>query len=230
MHPSPQPDTAASSETPPRPPLVGITADADPERFFLRRPYVDAIAAAGGVPVVLVPSATGLEAARRCEALVLSGGDDPDMTAFGRATHPAARPVAPDRQAFELALLGAAAARPDLPVLGICLGMQLMALDAGGDLDQHLPDAWPSAERHWGHRDHPVDGPLGAGTVCSNHRQAVRDPGRLAVAAVADDGLVEAVHDPDRRFFVGVQWHPERTADPRLGSGILAALVAAARG
>lgn len=210
-----------------RPPLIGITADADAERFFLRRPYVTAIAAAGGVPVILVPSAAGLAAAERCDGLVLSGGDDPDMQAFGRATHPSATVVDPERQAFELELLAATAATPERPVLGICLGMQLMALAAGGDLDQHLPDAWPTAEQHWGHRPHGVTGPLGAGEVDSHHRQAVCDPGRLDVVAVADDGLIEAIRDPARRFFLGVQWHPERTRDASLGPAILESLVAA---
>jgi putative glutamine amidotransferase len=222
--PTPPPTPTATS----RPPLIGITADADAERFFIRRPYVTAIAAAGGVPVVLVPSAAGLAAAARCDGLVLSGGDDPDMGSFGRATHPSATVVDPERQAFELELLAATAAAPDRPVLGICLGMQLMALAAGGDLDQHLPDRWPTADLHWGHRPHAVRGSLGAGEVDSHHRQAVTDPGRLDVVAVADDGLIEAIRDPDRRFFLGVQWHPERTTDPALGPAILESLVAAA--
>jgi putative glutamine amidotransferase len=211
-------------------PLIGITADADAERFFLRRPYVAAVSRAGGVPVVLVPSSSGLAAARRCDGLILSGGDDPDMAAFGRSTHPEATPIAADRQQFELELLAWLEADLDRPVLGICLGMQLMALAAGGDLDQHLPDAWPTAAEHWGHRPHPVAGPLGEGIVSSHHRQAVSDPGRLEVAAVAPDGLIEAVRDPSRRFHLGVQWHPERTADAALGAAILEQLVAAASG
>jgi putative glutamine amidotransferase len=211
-------------------PLIGITADADAERFFLRRPYVDAVARAGGVPVVLVPSSAGLAAARRCDGLILSGGDDPDMAAFGRPTHPRATPIAADRQRFELDLLAWLESEPDRPVLGICLGMQLMALTAGGELEQHLPDVWPTAAEHWGHRPHPVAGRLGEGIVSSHHRQAVTDPGRLEVAAVAPDGLIEAVRDPSRRFHLGVQWHPERTPDHALGAAILEQLVAAAGG
>jgi putative glutamine amidotransferase len=118
--------------------------------------------------------------------------------------------------------------------------MQMMALVAGGKLDQHLPESMPTADRHWnnsGHTVKAVGGPSIAGkwcegsalTVTSHHRQAVRDAGALRVGAVSDDGVIEAIENPRAKFFVGVQWHPERTADRALGVGVFESLVRAAR-
>lgn len=217
-----------------RAPLIGLTADADSERYFSRRPYADAIAVAGGVPIVL-PHCPELAAeyVARCDGILLTGGDDPRMESFGSTTHPKATPVEPSRQAFELALLAALDARPSRAALGICLGMQYMALHAGGSLDQHLPETLPTHAAHWGRVTHPVEVDLGRGrvqgTVLSHHRQAVRDAGRLVVAGRAPDGVIECVRDPSRPFYLGVQWHPERTPDPTMGIDLLRALVAAAR-
>ncbi len=188
--------------------------------------------------------------ADRCDAIVLTGGDDPATEGYGVPTDPRARLIDPARQAFECALLAAAASRPDLPVLGICLGMQLMALDAGGRLDQYLPDHLPTAAEHQNDRRHGLifreagsplhrlldgDGTVEAGngnsaiTIVSSHRQAVSDPGRLRIIAMAPDGVIEAIDDPTRRFYLGVQWHPERGGPEPLSRGLIAALVAAAR-
>jgi len=195
------------------------------------------VAAAGGV-AVLLPAVVGLaeEHARLCDAFVLTGGGDPRTEEFGAATHPRAEPVHPERQAYEVALLRVLAReRRGAPVLGVCLGMQMMALQAGGRLDQHLPETLATADRHAGglHAVVPVagtDGPvrLARGEVASRHRQAVADPGALRTIAVSEDGVIEAVADPTRAFYVGVQWHPERTADPVLGRGVFEALVRAA--
>ncbi len=188
--------------------------------------------------------------ARRCDAIVLTGGDDPATEGYGVPTDPRARLIDPARQAFECALLAAAAEQPDMPVLGICLGMQLMALEAGGRLDQYLPDHLATAAEHQDDRRHGLvlheaDSPLnrlldGDGTVqdrsggaaitiVSSHRQAVGNPGRLRIIATAPDGVVEAIDDPTRRFYLGVQWHPERGGAEPLSRGLIAALVAAAR-
>jgi putative glutamine amidotransferase len=214
-------------------PVIGLTADADAEMLRLRRTYVEMIDASGGIPIIL-PCRPALAEAyiRLCDAIVLSGGDDPDMTAFGVAMHAKAKAIDPDRQAFELALLDALDGRPGLPVLGVCLGMQLMALHAGGTLDQYLPETLTTAADHWDHRAHAVSGELGAGEVWSHHRQAITHPGSLEVVARAHDGVIEAVRSPmsdGRRFYLGVQWHPERTEDPALGPGILRQLIEAAR-
>jgi len=186
------------------------------------------VAEAGGAPIILPHCLDRLgEYVRLCGGFVLTGGDDLRLEEFGVPTHPEARLIDPERQAFEIALLRAIS--PARPVLGVCLGMQLMALTAGGSLDQHLPDSLPSHEQHWGHRTHLVEGEIGRGAVLSHHRQAVADPGRLAVIGQAPDGVIEAVADRSCAFRVGVQWHPERTGAGPLGRGLFERLIEACR-
>jgi putative glutamine amidotransferase len=198
--------------------------------------YAQAVANAGGVPVLLPPiEALAAQHAAACDAFVLTGGDDPTMEAFGVPTHPKATPMHPARQAYELALLRALDEVRHRPVLGVCLGMQLMSLHHGGTLNQRLEETHPTHAEHVADNPHAVRRvvpgcPLPPeGRAASNHRQAVSAAGRLRVVAVAHDGVIEAVDDPARRFYLGVQWHPERTADPALGPGLFAALLAAVR-
>lgn len=231
------------AETPSRPPLIGITTDlaehANGPRVFAYRTYVEAVRGAGGVPVLLPPGgADAAELVGRLDGFVLTGGDDPKTEPFGEPTDPRTTPVHADRQAFETALLRALeAARPDAPVLGVCLGMQMMALVAGGRLNQHMPETCPTHAEHW-ERDHAVEpeagfaagAPVLRGVVRSRHRQAVAGPGGMDVIARAPDGVVEAIRDPGRRWYVGVQWHPERTGDYAVGAALFAALVGACAG
>lgn len=210
-------------------PLIGITADIAEERYQCGRAYASCVRAAGGVPVILPCELACLPRyLELCDAFILSGGDDPDTSRWGVATHPKAKVLHPERQAFEVALLEALEQRSATPVLGICLGMQLMGLRAGGTLDQHLPDSCPTADAHWGRRSHEIAGELGRGSVLSHHRQALSDAGSLAVIATAPDGLIEAVQDRSRRFYLGVQWHPERTSDAGLGRDLFRRLINAA--
>ncbi len=227
-------------------PLIGITADvAEYDWLGTPRPraqsaltYSRAVVEAGGLPVILSPIAElAIDHVAACDAVILTGGDDPIMEAFGGVTHPKATPMHPLRQAYELALLAALDASPATPVLGICLGMQLMSLHAGGRLNQCLAESLDSHARHVRDAQHPVSavagsvlGPMDGGPVASNHRQGVEDSGSLRLVARADDGLIEAVDDPGRRFYAGVQWHPERTSAPRLGADLFKRLVDAARG
>lgn len=222
-------------------PLVGITCDATDREAKVRRTYIDAVIAAGGIPVLLPPP--GGDAARNralakahlasIDAIIFTGGDDPDLTRRGLPNHPAANLMHPDRQNYEEALLAELDERRALPTLGICLGMQQMSLHAGGTLNPHLPDTTPTAPEHTAdnhHEVHPLaDHPtIHAGRGASWHHQAVRDPGRLRIIALAHDNTIEAIDDPARPFYLGVQWHPERTTDPAMGKRIFEALIAAA--
>jgi putative glutamine amidotransferase len=213
-----------------RPPVIGISTDLHEGRFRADQGYAKAVHTAGGIPLLL-PCLPNLipELLKMCDGVILTGGDDPIMEAWQQKTDARVTPVDPTRQACELAILATAQERPDLPVLGVCLGMQYMGLAHGGELDQYLPASLETAEDHWGRRGHLVSGQLGQGIVHSHHRQALTDPGTLDVVAIAPDGVIEAIARHDRSFYVGVQWHPERTEDTALGEGLFTDLIAAAR-
>ncbi len=219
-------------------PVVGITADLIEHNGLDRAAapvtYCRAVTEAGGVPLVLPPLAEAAsEQIAVCHALVLTGGDDPALEPFGVETDSRVTRVRPGRQAADSAILEHLANhQPDLPVLGVCLGMQMMALHAGGTLDQFMPDTTPTHADHW-ERDHAVHAAdsdwIPGGSVQSKHKQAVTDPGHMRTAAVAHDGIIEAIVDPDRCFYLGVQWHPERTAHEPLGIELFRRLVRSAR-
>jgi putative glutamine amidotransferase len=228
-------------------PLIGLTTYREQARWgvwdqradLLPAQYAEAVVACGGVPVLLPPNETVGAAdvvARRIDGLVVSGGADVDPAQYAAEPHPRTAGWRPDRDAWELALLTAADAA-GLPVLGVCRGMQVMAVHAGGRLDQHTPDLV-------GGDDHSPGGDVfgsvavstAAGTRlaalvgpslsvnCHHHQSVAEHPGFVA-AAHALDGTLEAMEDPDGdRFRVGVQWHPETAADV----GLLAGLVRAA--
>ncbi|MEX2672818.1 MAG: gamma-glutamyl-gamma-aminobutyrate hydrolase family protein [Phycisphaeraceae bacterium] len=228
-------------------PIVGITPDTHTHkgawRYELTAHYGRCVEAAGGVPVVL-PYQLGSIGAylELCDAFILAGGDDPDTQPFGEALHPSAKPVVPERQAFELGLLRALDATAH-PVLGICLGMQWMALHHGGKLHQHLPDLPESSaevQRRHADAEHAIVREEGAGQrylplscgVFSHHHQAVADAGRLRVIACSDvetGSFIEAIDLPGERFYLGVQWHPERTADRQGGAAVFEKFIEACR-
>ncbi len=224
-------------------PVIGITCDIHEHpngvRVFSYLTYARAIEEAGGTPIFLPPRAEHASAwVDLCDGFVLTGGDDPATEPFGMPTSPHAGPIVhPDRQHFETTLLTILHEQaPDIPVLGVCLGMQMMALMAGGLLDQDMRQSCPTHAQHWeaDHEVQPVQGlstvPVCtlAGIVRSKHHQAVSDPGTMRIIATAPDGIIEAIDDPGRRFFVGVQWHPERTDANAVGVGVYRALVNAA--
>jgi len=194
--------------------------------------YANAVTQAGGIPVIIPPTDTDPhQLIARFDAFIFSGGDDPKTEPFGCSTHPSAVPVLEDRQSFETTLLNALDEHPQVPILAICLGMQMLALCRGGHLNQPLPDTHKSHESHWGHI-HEItttnQSTLDSGQVYSMHRQAIDDPGTLRVIATAHDAVIEAIDDPSRIFTLGVQWHPERTENKALGSGLFDQLIEAA--
>ena len=171
----------------------------------------------------------------RLDGLIVAGGADVDPARYGQQPHQRTAGWSVDRDAWEAALL-AAAAHADLPVLGICRGMQLMAAEAGGVLDQHTPDVVGhtrvTARRPgvFGATEVLIDagsrvaGMLGDRvSVPCHHHQSVRDHPGFAAVARAADGTVEAMEAPGERFCVAVQWHPEKGAELALFRGLVAA-------
>ena len=216
----------------------------DQEAFLLPRSYVDAVQRAGATALMLPPD----EAVVRepdlvldvIDGLMLAGGADIDPSAYGEPPHPKTVETVPERDRFELALARRALER-DIPFLGICRGMQVMNIACGGSLIQDLPERFG----HHDHRrvpgsfdgaDHDVrlaEGSLAARaageqlhSTKSHHHQGVDRIGDELVVSgwSVMDELPEAIELPDRRFALGVQWHPE--ADQT--STMIAALVAEA--
>lgn len=231
-----------------RAPLIGLTTYQeraqtlvwDTEFALLHYVYVDAVVRAGGVPVLLPPQEHGAaEVIDRLDGLILSGGADVAPERYGEQPHPRTTVVRPGRDDWELRLLRSALAA-DLPVLGVCRGAQLLNVALGGTLRQHLPET-VGHERHcpapgvFGdtrvalRTGSAVAGILGPETdVRCYHHQALDEiaPG-LSVTGAADDGTVEAVELPGRRFVLGVQWHPEQNGrDLRLFEALVAAAAA----
>ncbi|MER7202104.1 gamma-glutamyl-gamma-aminobutyrate hydrolase [Streptomyces sp. CB01635] len=223
-------------------PVIGIASYRDRARWniwdtdatVLQQGYVDGVRRAGGRAVVLPPDDTDADVVARLDGLLLPGGADVDPARYGAARHPRTDTPSADRDAGELLLLEAALAA-GLPVLGVCRGLQLLALAYGGTLHQHLPDlvghsGHCPAEGVFGrHPVHLVPGSRAAALygelaeVNSHHHQAVLDPGGLHVTGRGDDGVVEAAEDPSRPFVLGVQWHPEVSDDRKLFAAFVAA-------
>jgi putative glutamine amidotransferase len=215
-------------------PLIGITTYVEAARWgawdmraaLLPDSYVRSVHGAGGRAVLVPPlDEGGADLVRRLDALVLAGGADLDPAHYGEPAHERTV-IRPDRDAGELAVL-TAALEADLPVLGVCRGMQVMCVAYGGTLHQHLPEVvgheghQPAPGVFGGHSARFAPGSLtevifGAeADVNSYHHQAIADPGRLTVTGWADDDVIEAAEDPAMRFAVGVQWHPEEAGDLR---------------
>jgi len=233
------------------PPVIGISAYVEPASWAAWRDvpavlvplaYVRHIRDAGGLPVLLPPLPPGTDEGtvaallERVDGVVLAGGVDVEPARYDADPHPTVQAPRPDRDSTELVLARICADR-DVPLLGVCRGMQVMAVAAGGRLIQHLPD-------DIGHHGHaPAPGAYGEHTVRTvpgsrlaevlgeevtvptyHHQGVVSHPG-LVECGWAPDGVLEAVEDAHARFRVGVQWHPEVGSDPRL----FEALVGAAR-
>lgn len=241
--------TIAASYPMSRPPVIGVTRDAgskpaDPQSDL----YSASVRNAGGEPLPLyyqddlsqIPAVLD-----QLDGILFSGGDDLDPALYGQSWHPMAKAVHPTRQKWELALIAAAEARR-MPILGICLGCQLINVHRGGSLIQFLPDvpridALEHRKVNGVLRRHDVTidpdsllaRTIGKLTVNVNtyHKQSVDRPGRgLRITARAADGVVEGIEDASMPLLVGVQWHPERISDEPEHRAIFEMLVRAAAG
>lgn len=194
--------------------------------------YVTKIERAGGIAVLIPPRVDAdAQMARavisRLDGLMLAGGVDVEPRRYAALPHRSVQEARPDRDAFELALADVTR-EWDTPVLGVCRGMQVMAVAAGGTLEQHLPDVV-------GHDEHsPAPGVYGTHSVRtvegtrvsallgqqvdipSYHHQSVSSHPDYVPAAWAPDGTLEAMEHPASRFRLAVQWHPEAGRDDRL--------------
>ena len=220
-------------QTTPLQPRIGLTLDAEPAGgysqlpwYAIRENYCEAIARAGGLPIALPHQVEFASAyVDLIDGLIVTGGAfDLDPALYGADERHATVTTKDRRTAFELAITLAALDR-DVPVLGICGGQQLLNVALGGDLIQHIPDAVPGCLAHEqpnprtepGHSVEVIAGTrlhaVGGATqleVNSAHHQAAGAVGPgVVVSGRAPDGIIEAIEVPDRRFCVGVQWHPE---------------------
>lgn len=221
-------------------PVIGLTCYQEDAKWgswetnaaLLPHWYLDVFQAAGATVLLIPqdpePDPTLLD---RLDGLVIVGGADVDARLYGEVPHAGADSPREIRDRSDLAWYRGARER-NMPVLGICRGLQIMAVAHGGSLHQDMPEISTLV-----HRERPgefvvhnascVRGSISADVygaipfvVNSSHHQAVRDPGDLTVSILAEDGTIEGCEDPSADFVVGVQWHPEhpdrRTADSPL--------------
>ena len=226
-------------------PIIAITVESRREpqnartggKIDLNWNYAEAVADAGGVPVVVPPVADMAEVARFVDGWLIPGGDDLDPALWGEAVHPKASLQDGTRYDAERRLFDAL--DPAVPIFGICYGCQAINVLRGGSLDQHLPDVV-------GHEGH-AGGTMQVYAIDANsllarsagatrmegksfHHQAVgRVAEGLRVVARAEDGAVEAVEATDRPWLVGVQWHPERTLEDPATRRLFERFIEAAR-
>ena len=225
-------------------PVVGITTYItqarwsywDLEAALIPSDYVNALDRAGARPLLVPPTTEGVEETLEIlDGIVFTGGSDIDPELYGEDPHPQTFGIHRQRDDAELALLNGALER-DMPFLGICRGIQVLNVALGGDLYQHLPEV----VGHEGHKHDPpgeflehevaiepgtqLERVLGPRTrVMSHHHQGLRRVGDgLVEAAHAEDGSLEAIEVPGRRFAVGVLWHPEAGADMAIFEALVA--------
>jgi anthranilate synthase component 2/putative glutamine amidotransferase len=214
-------------------PRIGITTYLEPtvwgiwerDAALLPRVYLDAVAAAGGVPLLLPPVGTDPTVLEVLDGLIVAGGCDVDPSSYDAQPHPATVDTRPARDAHERTLIKAALDR-DLPLLAICRGLQMLNVTLGGTLHQHLPEVVAHDEHRpspavFGRTDVKVEPDTLTARVLGDrssvhcyHHQAIDAvaPG-LTVTARAGDGTVEAVEVDGHDFALGVQWHPEENPD-----------------
>ena len=231
-------------------PIIGIGSDVQSppghrERAFVYLTYVEALRKAGAVPVLIPPQPeNAAELIDELDGVVLAGGEDCDPAAYGEERHPTVTETMDSRrQSNDLGLARITRER-GVPTLGICLGMQVMNVAAGGTLLQDIGSQTETEIEHAsvpedrGRHDVIVEGGTKLGgilserelNVNSSHHQAIGRVGEgLRVTALAPDGIVEGLEDPKHPFYVGVQWHPEDMTGEDSASRLFGAFLEAAR-
>jgi putative glutamine amidotransferase len=217
----------------PKRPTIGITIDRDDhsEKYACWFSYAKAVELAGGLPLLLpyksdpslIPQYVDV-----LDGVLLSGGNDLDPALYNEQWHPKAERIDRDRQRWDMTLL-AEVERRRAPVLGVCLGSQIMNVHRGGSMHQFLPDV--ASNDSIEHRKHPekinrhtvkidpasqIGKAIGKSEISVNtyHKQAANKLGRgLRVIATAPDGVIEGFEDPTFPLYAAVQWHPERLTD-----------------
>jgi putative glutamine amidotransferase len=227
-------------------PVIGITTYLEPAKWgawdlpaaLIPWNYVEKLQKSGASVVLLPPDPDCHDAIERLDGLVMVGGADVDPAIYGATPMAGTDSPRESRDASELGLY-LAALKKEIPVLGICRGLQIMAVAHGGSLHQHLPDLVGNTL----HRDAPgtfnyhgatfTPGSLIANlvgateiTVNSSHHQAVDNHGDLTVTGLASDGTIEVCELTTAKFVLGVQFHPESSSDKATSDNILHGFVA----
>lgn len=232
-------------------PLIGITTYGrnEPVPFSLPAVYVDAVRAAGGVPVLLPPGETDPSLLLEpLDGLIIPGGGDIDPRWYGGEPHDSIYCIDPERDGFELAL-ARFALNNQIPIFGICRGLQILIVASGGTLISHVPDEYSGLHRidpEPGQRnptEHQVQITVPGSflaqitksttfSVVSWHHQAVRTvpQGWRVVAHSLEDGLIEAIEHQYHPWAIGVQWHPELSPNGREHQLIFRAFIETIKG
>lgn len=242
-------------------PIIGIPCRADVSARYKGRPtnsqnisYINAVIMAGGVPVLIpvnLDEAALRQVYNRLDGVLLAGGGDVDPNCYGEAKHKAVKLIEPKRDLVELAITRWAV-EDEKPLLGLCRGIQIMAVASGGSLWQDIPSQIPAVlEEDYSHSNshlprntlvHQIElVPTSrlatiVGKTCisvnSLHHQAVKEvPAGYKVSARSQDGLIEAMEQPEHHFCLGVQWHPEEmVGDETSARNLFVAFVSACYG
>ena len=225
-------------------PVIGVTTSVNvrdyetPEQAGVMVPanYPQAIRRAGGIPILLTEGDDVETLLARLDGIIIAGGRDVDPARYGEEPHERTDNLRPEQDTWESALIATAIER-DLPLLCVCRGHQLLAVERGGRLHQHLPET-PGYEKHgatggeWSNHAVEIDPNSRLGSIIgtnvignSGHHQGVADAGDLTIVGRTEDGLIEAVELPGASFLLSMQWHPEMLNQTK----VFDALIEAAR-
>jgi len=227
-------------------PIIGITTYSEKQNgnFYSPGGYAKAVRRAGGVPILLPPVKSNPAAILDIvDGLIFTGGGDLAPALYNGIMHPSIYDVDPERDASELPL-AQLALKADIPVLGICRGLEVLMVASGGDLVPHVPDEFGEDVAHrlevLRHSEHSVQilpgsqlaeivGATEIKRVTSWHHQAVRNvPSGWIVSAQAEDGVIEALEHEHHTWAIALQWHPEKSLTDPVHLRIFEAFVEAA--